>query len=174
VNYALMTWRTEARQPAGSEGSISPIFVWSLARRLGTRLTASSQPRRTKTDEPRMRNGRLGHPFAVCRLPPVHQVSFALSMNPSCLASDLPPSLGTSCLHFHHRLLGQPSHMSLNSVDERLAVKGRPVGCAWPPAEWLADCGMCGGRTRAAPSRICICSSCLVVVCRRHVADDWP
>jgi hypothetical protein len=31
VNYALMTWRTEARQPAGSEGSISPLRLVARA-----------------------------------------------------------------------------------------------------------------------------------------------
>jgi hypothetical protein len=46
-------------------------------------------------------------------------------------------------------------------VNERLAVKGHPVGCAWPAAEWLADCGMCGGEHEQRTSPICICSPVL-------------
>ena len=149
MNYALMTWRTEARQPAGSQGPISPFFVWSLARRLRSRLTAYSQPRRTKTDEPRMRIGRLGTP--VSRLPPVHQVSFALSITPSCLAFCLLP-------------------ISWNILGQRLpsAHPSFPPPSAWTTIAHLAKRRERAARRQGSPGRVCLATS--RVACRlRHV-----
>jgi hypothetical protein len=182
-----MTWRTEARQTAaGLEGSISRLFVSSacllaraVAGRLGTWLNCL-QPAKANKDCRAAYEKRLGQRFPFAVLSP-SQLCFVHRPLLSCILTSLGiswTSAFASTAFISTSSCWTPPSISLNRTldghGERAARRqGSPGRVCLASSRVACRLRHVRRRTRAAHLSDLHLQSCLVVVCGRHVVDDW-